>query len=240
MMMSPFASSIARMSQRAMPAQRSTGGLGALFGQRPLPEYDPSRDYNRTQPAQQLNQAPSQQSRSLGSALDPSNTPQFDDDAFNTFMGGLDRGQRDMINMFAGRQVQQQMQQMMQQRQMQPRMGMGIGGMNPMGMQPYQQFGRPPMMQQPQRQFGAMMGGYNQPRYQPQPMQYQQPMQYGGYQQNPYQQPRPQPQQFGGYGMGQQMGGYGGYGGMSNPYQPQQFGYNPNSYQGYGQGQTQY
>ena len=234
MMMSPFASSIARMSQRAMPAQRSTGGLGALFGPRPVSEYDPSIFVSQTP------YDPSEQTRSLGSAIDPQNTPQFNQGEFDTFMGGLDRGQQDMINMFAKRQAQQQMQQMMQQRQMQPRMGMGLGGMNPMGMQPYQQFGRPPMMQQPQRQFGAMMGGYNQPRYQPQPMQYQQPMQYGGYQQNPYQQPRPQPQQFGGYGMGQQMGGYGGYGGMSNPYQPQQFGYNPNSYQGYGQGQTQY
>ena len=108
----------------------------------------------------------------------------------------------------------QQMEQQMQRMQ-QPRMGMGLGGMRPMGMQPYQGFGRPqfPMQQQPMRQFGAM--GYNQPQ--------------------PYQQQRPQPQQYGGYGMGQQMGGYGGYGGMQNPYQPQQMGsYNPNNSMGYG------
>lgn len=126
-------------------------------------------------------------------------------------------------------EMQRQMQQMRQ-----PRMSMGLGGMRPMGMQPYQGFGRPqlPMQQQPMRQFGAM--GYNQPQQNP----YQQQQQYGmmgGYQQNPYQQMRPQPQQFGGYGMGQQMGGYGGYGGMQNPYQPQQMGsYNPNNSMGYG------
>lgn len=141
-------------------------------------------------------------------------------------------------------QMEQQMQRMQQMRQ--PRMGMGLGGMRPMGMQPYQGFGRPQlpmrqpmpvprggymgqqMMNQP-RQFGAM--GYNQP----QPYQQQQYGMMGGYQQNPYQQMRPQPQQFGGYGMGQQMGGYGGYGGMQNPYQPQQMGsYNPNNSMGYG------
>ena len=144
-------------------------------------------------------------------------------------------------------QMEQQMQRMQQmQRQRKPMMGMGLGGMRPMGMQPYQGFGRPQlpmrqpmpvprggymgqqMMNQP-RQFGAM--GYNQP----QPYQQQQYGMMGGYQQNPYQQMRPQPQQFGGYGMGQQMGGYGGYGGMQNPYQPQQMGsYNPNNSMGYG------
>jgi len=135
-----------------------------------------------------------------------------------------------------------QLQNQLQQRQRNPMMGMGLGGMRPMGMQPYQGFGRPqqfsmqqpmrqPMpMQQPMRQFGAM--GYNQP--QQNPYQQQQYGMMGGYQQNPYQQQRPQPPQFGGYGMGQSMGGYGGYGGMSNPYQPQQMGsYNPNNSMGY-------
>jgi len=134
-----------------------------------------------------------------------------------------------------------------------PMMGMGLGGMRPMGMQPYQGFGRPPMMQQPMRQPMPMpRGGYNQynrvPMQQPNFMQNQyQQQQYGmmgGYQQNPYQQMRPQPQQFGGYGMGQQMGGYGSYGQMPNPYQPQQMGYNPNNFaqnqfQGYGGMQAQ-
>jgi len=126
-----------------------------------------------------------------------------------------------------------QMQQQMRQMQQRPQMGMGLGSMRPMGMQPYQGFGRPqfPMqmpMQQPMPQFGM---GYNQP----QPYQQQKYGMMGGYGMSPYQQMRPQPQQFGGYGMGQQMGGYGGYGQMPNPYQPQQFGYNPNNSMGYGQ-----
>ena len=144
-----------------------------------------------------------------------------------------------------------QLQNQLQRRN--PMMGMGLGGMRPMGMQPYQGFGRPPMMQQPMRQPMPMpRGGYNQynrvPMQQPNFMQNQyQQQQYGmmgGYQQNPYQQMRPQPQQFGGYGMGQQMGGYGSYGQMPNPYQPQQMGYNPNNFaqnqfQGYGGLQAQ-
>jgi len=148
-------------------------------------------------------------------------------------------------------QMEQQMQRMQQMRQ--PRMGMGLGGMRPMGMQPYQGFGRPQLPQQNpymRQQLPVPRGGYmgqqmmNQPRQfgagynQPQPYQQQQYGMMGGYQQNPYQQMRPQPQQFGGYGMGQQMGGYGGYGGMQNPYQPQQMGsYNPNNSMGYGQQQ---
>lgn len=142
-----------------------------------------------------------------------------------------------------------QMEQQMQRMRQQPRMGMGLGGMRPTGMG---MFGGFP--QQPQRQFGQMpmrqpmvtpRGGFaqynqmNQPKFMQQPnpnnyggygmqqapqQQYQMPQpQYQPYQ-NPYQQAQPQPQQFGGYGMGQSMGGYGGYGGMSNPYQPQQFG----------------
>lgn len=138
-----------------------------------------------------------------------------------------------------------QLQNQLQQRQRNPMMGMGLGGMRPMGMQPYQGFGRPPMMQQRpmqqpmitprggynqyQNQFGGMMG------MQQQPYKQQQYGMMGGYQQNPYQQMRPQPQQFGGYGMGQQMGGYGSYGQMPNPYQPQQFGYNTNNSMNYAQ-----
>jgi hypothetical protein len=75
---------------------------------------------------------------------------------------------------------------------------------------PYQQGG---YGQQPQQQYQM-----------PQPQQYQMPQpQYQPYQ-SPYQQSQPQPQQYGGYGMGQSQGGFGGYGGMSNPYQPQQYG----------------
>ena len=142
-------------------------------------------------------------------------------------------------------QMEQQMQQM-QQRYRQPRspMGMGLGMANPYGMQPFRQFGRP---QQFPMQMPMPRGGYNQ--YQQQPyyqgpnfnqgpnqltaMQQQPQYQFGAMGYNQPQQMRPQPQQFGGYGMGQQMGGYGSFGGMPNPYQPQQMGYNQNNYSGY-------
>jgi hypothetical protein len=129
-------------------------------------------------------------------------------------------------------QMEQQMQQM-QQRYRQPRspMGMGLGMANPYGMQPFRQPMRQPMP--------MPRGGYNQYQQQPYyqgPSMNQGPNQLTAMQQqymNPYQQMRPQPQQFGGYGMGQQMGGYGSFGGMPNPYQPQQMGYNQNNYSGY-------
>jgi hypothetical protein len=129
-------------------------------------------------------------------------------------------------------QMEQQMQQM-QQRYRQPRspMGMGLGMANPYGMQPFRQPMRQPMP--------MPRGGYSQYQQQPYyqgPSMNQGPNQLTAMQQqymNPYQQMRPQPQQFGGYGMGQQMGGYGSFGGMPNPYQPQQMGYNQNNYSGY-------
>ena len=119
-----------------------------------------------------------------------------------------------------------------------PQMGMGLGMANPYGMQPFRQFGRPQQFPM-QQQMPMPRGGYNQ--YQQPPMNqfgamgYNQPQQY----MNPYQQMRPQPQQFGGYNQYQQMGGYGSFGGMPNPYQPQQMGYNQNNYSGYA-GQQNY
>jgi hypothetical protein len=187
------------------------------------------------------------QRENLGSALDPSNTPQFNQSEFDTFMGKLDRGQQDMINMFAkhqAQQLQQQMEQQLQQRQ-NPMMGMGLGGARPYGMDPYRGFGRPQFpMQQPmprggynqyQNQFGGMMGMQQQPYQQPQYQNFNMQQPY----MNPYQQMRPQPQQYGGYNQYQQMGGYGNYGAMPNPYQPQQMGYNPNNYGNYAQNQFQ-
>lgn len=140
----------------------------------------------------------------------------------------------------------QQMEQQMQRMRQQPRMGMGLGGMRPTGMGMFGGFPQQPQ-RNPYQQMPVPRGGYNQfnrvPMQQPNFMQQPNPNNYGGYgmqqapqqqyqmpqpqyqpYQNPYQQAQPQPQQFGGYGMGQSMGGYGGYGGMSNPYQPQQFG----------------
>jgi hypothetical protein len=122
-----------------------------------------------------------------------------------------------------------------------PQMGMGLGMANPYGMQPFRQPMQRPMRQPMQRPMPVPRGGYSQYQnqfggmmgMQQQPYQQQQYGIMGGYQQNPYQQMRPQPQQFGGYNQYQQMGGYGSFGGMPNPYQPQQMGYNQNNYSGY-------
>jgi len=139
-----------------------------------------------------------------------------------------------------------ELQQQLQQRQ-NPMMGMGLGGARPYGMDPYRGFGRPQFpMQQPmpvprggynqyQNQFGGMMGMQQQPYQQPQYQNFNMQQPY----MNPYQQMRPQPQQYGGYNQYQQMGGYGNYGAMPNPYQPQQMGYNPNNYGNYAQNQFQ-
>jgi hypothetical protein len=99
---------------------------------------------------------------------------------------------------------------------MRPPMGFGLGGANPYGMNPYSNFGRPNPYPQP---------SYNRP--------------------NPYSsgmsfnQPNFMQQQQGGYGSYQQPSGYGNYGGMQNPYQPQQMG-NTNNFAGYGQQQAMF
>jgi len=99
---------------------------------------------------------------------------------------------------------------------MRPPMGFGLGGANPYGMNPYSNFGRP--------------NPYPQPSYN-MPSPYSSGMNFN--------QPNFMQQQQGGYGSYQQPSGYGNYGGMQNPYQPQQFGYNPNNSMGYGQRQAQ-
>ena len=131
-----------------------------------------------------------------------------------------------------------------------PNISMGIGGQQPVGMG---MFGGFPQIDQYSSMSG-IMGGFQRPRF-PQMMQRPQPMNYsgyggmqrpqqnfgyggmqgGGYQQSPYQQPYPQPQQYGGYGMSQGYGGQSSFAPMSNPYQPQQYGNNPNNLSGYGQ-----
>jgi len=264
---SPFANSILPAQARTMEVRpgdsaydpRMQGIMGSLMSQpnnritRDVPQFAMTQGPTASRPAQVLAQPanPFEGNEQYQALMEyqKSMAPQQEQlDRLNELRTAFEGtgGYKDYrIN-----QMEQQMQRMQQmQRQRNPMMGMGLGGMRPMGMQPYQGFGRPQlpmrqpmpvprggymgqqMMNQP-RQFGAM--GYNQP----QPYQQQQYGMMGGYQQNPYQQMRPQPQQFGGYGMGQQMGGYGGYGGMSNPYQPQQMGsYNPNNSMGYGQQQ---
>lgn len=253
-MMSPYADSLRRnpqlprrAAQAATMMPQQSGGLGALFRQmgmgnlfsqgRPAPQLT-TADV-RQEPTQQI---PAEAMQALREARRPANPFEGNEQyqALMEFQQSLAPNQeqqqrlQELQSAFEGTGAYKdyrinQLQNQLQQRQFNPRMGMGLGGMRPMGMQPYQGFGRPPMMQQPmpmprggynqyQNQFGAM--GYNQPQ--------QQYM-------NPYQQMRPQPQQFGGYGMGQQMGGYGSYGQMPNPYQPQQMGYNTNNYSNYAQ-----
>jgi len=159
-------------------------------------------------------------------------------------------------------QMEQQMNQMRNQRMYgglgsQRPQGMGMFGGFPQVQQRPQgrdMFNGFPQQTAPRPQ--GIMGGYGRPqqnpygeasqiaRSMPQAPQFsggyaqqspQQQMPQPTYQpyQNPYQQ---QPQQYGGYGMGQSQGGFGGYGGMSNPYQQQQYG-NQNNSMGYQQPQ---
>jgi hypothetical protein len=273
-----------RAAQAATMTPQQSGGLGALFrqmgmgnlfGQRPMASFEgrPAPDVSNIplnamlSPVQQGPRLPAELSRPARVPAQPANPFEGNEQyqALMDFQKSLAPSEeqqaqlQELQSAFEGTGAFKdyrinQLQNQLQQRN--PRMGMGLGGMRPMGMQPYQQFGRPPMMQQPMRRPMPMpRGGYNQ--YQQQPY-YQGPSMNQGpnqltamqnqYQQqqymNPYQQMRPQPQQFGGYGMGQQMGGYGSYGQMPNPYQPQQMGYNPNNFaqnqfQGYGGMQAQ-
>lgn len=132
-----------------------------------------------------------------------------------------------------------------------PMMGYGLGAANPYGMSPYSNFGRPTPYSQPSysrpnpyqqpsynrpNPYSSGMnirppsfgGGQPQPSYMP--VMQQQPQQQQPQYNNMYQQPQ---QGYGGY---QQPSGYGNYGGMQNPYQPQQMG-NANNFAGYGQQQ---
>ena len=133
-----------------------------------------------------------------------------------------------------------------------PMMGYGLGAANPYGMSPYSNFGRPTPYSQPSY---SRPNPYQQPSYnrpnpyssgmnirppsfgggQPSVPSYMTVMQQQPQQQQPqYNNMYQQPQQ--GYGGYQQPSGYGNYGGMQNPYQPQQMG-NTNNFTGYGQQQ---
>lgn len=154
------------------------------------------------------------------------NQSQFDQSAFDTFMGGLDQTQRDLVNSYGSNQTYNATQQYRN-----PNMGMGIGGQRPTGMGMFGGFPQRP----PQRPQG-IMGGFQRPRF-PQMMQRPQPMNYSGY--GGMQRPQ---QNFGyggmqgGYGRPQQN--YGGYGGMQQNYGQQQYG-NSNNFSGYGQQRPQ-
>jgi len=259
-MMSPYADSLRRnpqlprrAAQAATMMPQQSGGLGALFRQMGMGNLFSQRPQFEGRPAPQLTtadvplQAEQRRIQELRAAQ-PANPFEGNEQyqALMEFQQSLAPSQeqqqrlQELQSAFEGTGAYKdyrinQLQNQLQQRQFNPRMGMGLGGMRPMGMQPYQGFGRPPMMQQP---MPMPRGGYNQYQQQPQPMRQFGAMGYNQPQQqymNPYQQMRPQPQQFGGYGMGQQMGGYGSYGQMPNPYQPQQFGYNTNNSMNYAQ-----
>ena len=143
---------------------------------------------------------------------------------------------------------------------MRPPMGFGLGGANPYGMNPYSNFGRPNPYPQPSynrpNPYSSGMNlrppsfGDGQPsiptnpnhlydaNMRPIPGAYADPNRLDIMQQQPQYNNMYQQQQ-GGYGSYQQPSGYGNYGGMQNPYQPQQMG-NTNNFAGYGQQQAMF
>ena len=139
--------------------------------------------------------------------------PNFNQSAFDDFMGGLTPDQKNLINTYGANQKYQENQRYFNSG-FQPNMGMGIGSQRPTGMGMFGGFPQRP----PQRPQG-IMGGFQRPRF-PQMMQRPQPMNYSGYG------GMQRPQQNFGYG-----GMQGGYGGMQQNYGMQQ----PMNYSGYGQ-----
>jgi hypothetical protein len=166
------------------------------------------------------------------------NQPQFDQSAFDTFMGGLDQAQKDLVNSYGANQTYQATQQYRN-----PNMGMGIGGQRPTGMGMFGGFPQRP----PQRPQG-IMGGFGMFRPQ-QPMNYsgyggmQRPMNYSGYggMQRPQQNyGMQQPMNYSGYGQQPMQSPYQQYGMMGGGYQqsPYQQPYpQPQQYGGYGMSQ---
>jgi len=252
---SPFASSVRQplqnvqqsMSRRTFGGQPNMGGgLGGYGGpqqaqrarqQNPFEgneQYQALMDYQKTM---RPNEEQRTQMQTLMDAMQP-NQEQRDR------MGEL-RTAFEGTGGFKDYRIQQMEQQLQQRQRQNPRMGMGLGSQRPQGMGMFGGFPQRPQQmpqgimggygQQPyQQQYGGMQGGYGggMNSYQQPQQQMPQPT-YQPYQ-NPYQQQSPQPQQYGGYGMGQSQGGFGGYGGISNPYQPQQYG-NQNNSMGYQQ-----
>ena len=139
--------------------------------------------------------------------------PNFNQSAFDDFMGGLTPDQKNLINTYGYNQRYQENQRYFNSG-FQPNMGMGIGSQRPTGMGMFGGFPQRP----PQRPQG-IMGGFG--MFRP-----QQPMNYSGY--GGMQRPQPmmnysgygmqRPQQ--NYGMQQPMN-YSGYGQqpMQSPYQ---------------------
>lgn len=132
---------------------------------------------------------------------------------------------------------------------MRPPMGFGLGGANPYGMNPYSNFGRPNPYPQPSYNMPSPYSSginFNQPNFGGGPLSYMRnlsPNQIYDANMRPisgaYADPNRLNLQQGGYGSYQQPSGYGNYGGMQNPYQPQQMG-NTNNFAGYGQQQAMF
>jgi len=215
----PIRSEYDRLKKEAAD-QRANGFMGRVVLPTENQTFEQFRDERKNSMASFSGQPPLK-----------TNQPQFDQSAFDTFMGGLDQTQRDLVNSYGSNQTYNATQQYRN-----PNMGMGIGGQRPTGMGMFGGFPQRP----PQRPQG-IMGGFGMFRPQ-QPMNYsgyggmQQPMNYSGY--GGMQRPQPmmnysgygmqRPQQ--NYGMQQPMN-YSGYGQqpMQSPYQ--QYGMQGGGYQ---------
>ena len=193
----PIRSEYDRLKKEAAD-QRANGFMGRVVLPTENQTFEQFRDERKNSMASFSGQPPLK-----------TNQPQFDQSAFDTFMGGLDQTQRDLVNSYGSNQTYNATQQYRN-----PNMGMGIGGQRPTGMGMFGGFPQRP----PQRPQG-IMGGFQRPRF-PQMMQRPQPMNYSGY---------------GGMQRPQQNFGYGG---MQQNYGQQQYG-NSNNFSGYGQQRPQ-
>jgi len=262
---SPFATSLRRPQQNNQQMFRRGPNMGIMnqdYAQRARQQnpfegneqYQALMDYQKTM---RPNEDQRTQMQSLMDAMQPNQEQRDRMGELRTAFEGTGGFKDYRIN-----QMEQQMNQMRNQRMYgglgsQRPQGMGMFGGFPQVQQRPQgrdMFNGFPQQTAPRPQ--GIMGGYGRPqqnpygeasqiaRSMPQAPQFsggyaqqspQQQMPQPTYQpyQNPYQQ---QPQQYGGYGMGQSQGGFGGYGGMSNPYQQQQYG-NQNNSMGYQQPQ---
>jgi len=205
--------------------------MASFSGQPPLKTNQPQPDFSPMRPPHSGSHLPNNSLTANFGMLKPN----FNQSAFDDFMGGLTPDQKNLINTYGYNQRYQENQRYFNSG-FQPNMGMGIGSQRPTGMGMFGGFPQRP----PQRPQG-IMGGFGMFRPQ-QPMNYsgyggmQRPMNYSGY--GGMQRPQPmmnysgygmqRPQQ--NYGMQQPMN-YSGYGQqpMQSPYQ--QYGMQGGGYQ---------
>lgn len=194
--------------------------MASFSGQPPLKTNQPQPDFSPRRPPHSGSHLPNNSMTADFGMIKPN----FNQSAFDDFMGGLTPDQKNLINTYGANQKYQENQRYFNSG-FQPNMGMGIGSQRPTGMGMFGGFPQRP----PQRPQG-IMGGFG--MFRP-----QQPMNYSGY--GGMQRPQ---QNFGyggmqgGYGRPQQN--YGGYGGMQQNYGQQQYG-NSNNFSGYGQQRPQ-